>query len=109
MAVDLDELEAKALAAQTICWFEPEVESWPFPFAPEPQDAAFIAACDPDTILHLIERARAGEELREYAGHARGCVLWDPLGTPNDKCDCGFAALDARWESLAPHSPQEAG
>lgn len=125
MSTDLDGLKAKARAVKeaTKAWAETLVDvSLPGGTtsgvrekherncaAQEEADAALWDTLDPDTILDLIERVRAGEELygaltghapneRYRTGLALGCDWW--LST-RDR-----AALN-RWESLA-HSPQEA-
>lgn len=112
--MNLDELEARARAAQTICWLGPEVESWPDPFTPLPQDAAFISACDPDTILDLIERARAAEGLCELlkevssAGVSYGHPALSYVEVQVDVdtwAKCRVAV--AQWESLA-RTPEDA-
>jgi hypothetical protein len=44
-------------------------------------DAAFIAACSPDTVLSLVSA------LRRYGVHLRGCDMW---GDVMVKCTCGL-------------------
>lgn len=94
---DLDELEAKARAAKeaTKRWLE-GVSS------PDVDDATevLLEACDPDTVLDLIERVRAGEEMARSTWEHR-CS--DGVGG----CTAVSASSLERWESLA-HSPQEA-
>lgn len=102
---DLDELEAKARAAKEARERldrardgEPSSEEinaendWADAF-----DEFRMAVRDPDTVLHLIERVRAGEELYKVIaeGH-RGSAY----------SQCRLCRWARRWESLA-HSPQE--
>lgn len=111
-SVDLDELEAKArAAAEAVARF---AAGWP---SDDVDDAnlAFCAAADPDTILDLIERVRAGEELYELIREVAGTETSfedERLRYVEIQVDVDvWKALPAareRWESLT-HSPQEAG
>lgn len=80
MDLDLDQLEAVARAATEGPWTfcgtdnndECRMEHGPFPDCGyshwtmmRPEDAAFIAAADPPTVLRLIAMAREGERMRE--------------------------------------------
>lgn len=106
--MNLDELEAKALAVKNVPglggytgWYD---LGGLMDGLMNHEDYEFIVACDPDTVLHLTERARAGEELLSYADHKPHCAIRSASDfIAEGGCSCGFA----HWESLA-HSPQEA-
>ena len=110
---DLDDLEAKARAAKD---------------AREEHEAACTSAthhrwlharaevdADLDTILHLIERVRAGEELYELLREVAGTetsfederIRYVEIQVDVDVWKA-LPAARKRWESLA-HSPQGAG
>ncbi len=100
MAVDLDELDAMAQAKK-------EVPADPF------VAKAFAKACDPDTILHLIARARAGQnaawQFNEAVSLLRECraLVGPPTRGLALEIDVALPAIQAALEYLA-HSPQEA-
>lgn len=72
---------------------------------------AFVAACDPDTVLALLDeverlrhdrdaltrKAEAGRVLAAYVGHLPSCDTHET--DSNDPCTCGAAAALAQWEA----------
>ena len=58
--IRLDDIEAKAKAAQSWCWYESDQL---YEYLNVSADANFIAATNPDTILALVRIARAAKDM----------------------------------------------
>jgi len=127
MPVDLDELEARARKATPGPWrveydgdvldeFTGRSAEWPWriegvcDFKEEDatdETAAFIAACSPDAILALIERARQAEtqrdKLRQELEHL--VFLMEPVEHSGGLNIPGLATLNGALNALAASAP----
>ena len=113
-AVNLDELEAAARAARPGPWgstWAPAATGMgehvvtahqrmhghicPLAVQLTTQDARYIAAANPETILDLIARLRAAEALYDAAATFKDATLWGGAGIDSDELTRALRAYDA--------------